>query len=214
MVKDEKRRALAAEWQIGEDLLKNLEDTNDMIKAVAEDLALDTKEEEPAEEPVETKDETKDETDTTPQDGTDVEDETKSDETDDGEPDGAVDETKEEEPEGTEPVADNVSANADFVKQITDALLALHNRLERVEKSLSDSDEVAALKQRVEELENKEETRVQKTRSQSILEMITSASVEGKEETRVDGRTTLAKDGPVESKDRGKTGLFIDDFMN
>lgn len=219
MVDEKKRRELVERFPgFGQQLLGALEKANEDAAKAVEEIGLETKE--ASEEAEGTEEETK-ETDAEGTDETDVPAEEKESpdseedtETEDKETADAEEVTPEEEDETkSEPDAkvEVTYANSEFMESLAGALLAIDNRLKSVEEGLGNIDEIA---ERVKEIEESRTKESRRTRAQSVFDMISKSSVEGDDNARVDGRESLAKSGPEENKDRGGTGLFIEEFMS
>lgn len=189
MVKDEKRRSLAAKWPaLGEELLSRLEGANSAKKDEAKALDLDTKSNEETAMNEETEV-------TTQETATEAMEEQETPEAQSTEDETEVEEKKER----------SVSYN-----EIAEVLGVIGDRLDKIEKSQTEAREL--LTSRIDSLENKDKAREESTKTNSLVDFLKSKSAVGKDETRVDGRTTLGKDGPEEAKET-KTGLFFEEYI-
>lgn len=210
---DEKRRSELLERfpALGEHILNGIEAANEKAAEAAKGMGLETKEssEEEEVEETEAKEEGNEET-AEEKESTESGEDTKA----EGEEQDTPAEEEEEEEENkssAEAAAQAGVVSAEFMESLADALFAIDNRLKSVEGVLED---VSSLQDRVKEIEESRTKESKKTRAMTILDAINKSSVEGKEETRVDGRSSLSKSGPEENKDRGGTGLFFEEFMN
>lgn len=187
MVKDDKRRSLAERWpNLGEELLSRIEQANASAKSVAEQLDLETKD---ATE-VETEAETTEETSTE-----------------------STEEVSEQETQETTTENDvEVEAETKSVSyaEVAELLGAIGARLESIEKAQATA--VGAMIERIENIEEKEQAREKSSRGNTLAELFMTKSAEGKDETRVDGRTKLGKDSPAETKEKDQ-GLFFEEFL-
>lgn len=189
MVKDEKRRSLAARWPaLGEELLSRLEEANSANKDVAEELDLDTKSKE------ETK--MKEETEATQESTT--------------EPTVAEQETPETETPEEETESEEKKERSVSYDEIAEVLGVIGERLEKIEKSQSEAKDLFT--KRIEAIERKDKAREESTKTNGLVDFLKSKSAVGKDETRVDGRTTKGKDGPEETKEEN-TGLFFEEYL-
>lgn len=194
MVKDEKRRSLAQKWpNLGEDLLARIEASNEAAKSVAEELDLETKEQN--EEP-EMEEETK-------------EQEEETQETEAKEQEETTEETKEETKEETE--VESKGQTPVSYAEIAEVLKAIGERLESIEDGQKKRSE--KLEERLDALEGKEKAREKASRVNGLVDFLSSNSAVGKEETKVDGRTKLGKDGPEENKEQTDGLLFFEQYL-
>lgn len=210
MVKDKKARSLKDAWPgMDPDLLNRIQEANAVAKSVAEDLELETKEneeetEDETEDAVEGKSANAEATEDTEQgvDGEDTQSEAK-------ESDGETS-TEKGSRESDEP-----SQKAVTYEDMFDVLKAIQSRIdEQGSVAKETADTVKELDNRIRALENKEESRQEATKANGLVDYLMNRSVEGKEETKVDGRTTLGKDGPEENKEKGGSGLFFEEFLS
>lgn len=207
---EKKRKALVEDWGLDEDVLEGLGAANSNRKNAAEVMGLESKEvteEKETDEPVEKKAGKKD----------------------DGDKEGPIeeaieDEVEEEEMEEEKAISDPVEKKLDdfsvsIRKEVADALV------EFVEPVYERLDNLTALNEkmveRIQELEGQvelEEKEIEEdTPTSSIVDWMHKKSVIGKGDTKVDGRTSLAKDGPKETPvvaGEGPTGIqFLDGML-
>lgn len=210
MVKDKKVRSLKEAWPgMDPDLLNRIQEANAVAKSVAEDLDLETKE---AEE--DTQDETEDALE-----GKSADAETSQD-TEQG-VSGEEDQSKAKESDGeTSTEKDGQEPEAPDQKSVTyaemfDVLKAIQTRIDEQGTAYQKAAEaIEKLDERLEALEGKEKSRQQTSKANGLVEYLMERSVEGKDETKVDGRTILGKDGPEENKEKGGSGLFFEEFLS
>lgn len=208
-VKDAKRRSLAEVWPgISQDLLKRLEDFNGAVKEAAQELDLDTKDTGANEVPGTAADAA------AAGDAAADADSADADSAGDDQPEAQ--DTPEKDATTPEGADEPQFVTYDDVKELLEAIGDEIRSIKetQVEAKKETTHILNALGEQITALESKEKARDEATRSQSLAELFTQKSAIGKDEARLDGRTSLAKDGPEENSDKGGSGLFFEAFLN
>lgn len=186
-----KRKQLQELWPgLGDQVLDLIESHNAETAQKAKEMGLETKESEEEE----------------------TEEVTETEETETKEAD--AEETAQEEEETTEQKGVDV-------EMLAAALVAIDERLSTVEKAAASNEEVAevlkALSERMEAVEegvNEVKEADRTPLANQVASILANKTVVGKQETQVDGRTTLGKDAPKETKSEEENGLFFMPWVN
>ncbi len=211
MVKDEKKAALDSKSPGAASLLGIIEQSNAEIAGDVKGLGLETKEKGESEEEKET--------------GEDTAQEAPANETDSKQADEGEAETQDPVDQKEEGVDETETAESDDAEQkssgvdrdeVVAALKAVGDRLGDIETAIINVNE------RVQSLEEGETRRKEQPVAKSLVELISGSSeqergglksVIGSKQTKVDGRSSLAKSKPEETEDKAKKGLFFEDFL-
>lgn len=215
MVKDEKKAALDSKSPGAASLLSVIEQSNAEIADDVKGLGLETKGKGESEEEKET--------------GEEATQETPANEADSKQADEGEAETQDpvdQKEEGVEEAEATDSGESDDAEQkasggverdeIVAALKAVGDRLGDIETA------VVNVAERVQTLEEGETRRKEQPVAKSLVELISGSSekergglksVIGRKDTKVDGRSSLAKSKPDETEDTAKKGLFFEDFL-